>query len=161
MRAVYWLTAITKSAVPKAFFSNSYTQPTYEAFAPAEYIQTNLLPYLTYDIPDEAVPATPTDNEIFTRAAATAPAPAIPDVPAPRRSAPAPEKEQEPRPGKEKTSIFQNKGSFGDDLNYSVIQYARYAARLAAAKEFDVIYCHDWMTFQAGIEIKLGKRSLN
>ncbi|GGK82343.1 glycosyl transferase [Rufibacter glacialis] len=39
-------------------------------------------------------------------------------------------------------------------LNFEVIQFARYAARLASHKEFDAVYAHDWMTFLAGMEIK-------
>ncbi len=38
--------------------------------------------------------------------------------------------------------------------NFEVIQFARYAARIASHKEIDVVYAHDWMTFLAGIEIK-------
>ena len=41
------------------------------------------------------------------------------------------------------------------DANSAVIQYARYATRLASHKDFDVIYAHDWMTFLAGVELKL------
>ncbi len=33
-------------------------------------------------------------------------------------------------------------------------EFAKYTARLASNKDFDVIHCHDWMTFLAGIEIK-------
>ncbi len=39
-------------------------------------------------------------------------------------------------------------------LNFEVIQFARFAARLASHKEFDIVYAHDWMTFLAGMEIK-------
>jgi glycogen(starch) synthase len=35
-----------------------------------------------------------------------------------------------------------------------VSEFAKYATRLAKGKEFDIIHCHDWMTFLAGIEIK-------
>jgi glycogen(starch) synthase len=130
--------------------------PEYEAFAPVQYIPTDLLPYQTYDIPADAdteadADPTPTINEVITRAAVTAPAPSVSGVPAPRQE----NQEKDQQPPAEKGSIFENKGSFGNDLNYKVIQYARYAARLAASKDFDVIYAHDWMTFQAGIEIKL------
>nr|WP_317195388.1 glycosyltransferase family 4 protein [Rufibacter roseolus] len=43
-------------------------------------------------------------------------------------------------------------------LNFEVIQFARYAARLASHKEFDVVYAHDWMTFLAGMEIKIQRK---
>ncbi|WP_183906802.1 glycosyltransferase family 4 protein [Rufibacter immobilis] len=39
-------------------------------------------------------------------------------------------------------------------MNFEVIQFARYAARLASHKQIDVVYAHDWMTFLAGMEIK-------
>ncbi|MFN3404003.1 MAG: glycosyltransferase [Cytophagaceae bacterium] len=51
-------------------------------------------------------------------------------------------------------NIFQLGDLYGDDVIGKVIEYAKYAARLAADKEFDIIHCHDWMTFLAGIEIK-------
>ncbi|PIQ20137.1 MAG: hypothetical protein COW65_16775 [Cytophagales bacterium CG18_big_fil_WC_8_21_14_2_50_42_9] len=41
------------------------------------------------------------------------------------------------------------------DYNSQVINFARYASRLASYKEYDVIYAYDWMTFLAGIELKL------
>ncbi len=43
-------------------------------------------------------------------------------------------------------------------LNFEVIQFARYAARLASHKEIDVVYAHDWMTFLAGMEIKTQRK---
>ena len=41
------------------------------------------------------------------------------------------------------------------DYNSQVINFARYTSRLAAQKEYDVIFAYDWMTFLAGIELKL------
>lgn len=41
------------------------------------------------------------------------------------------------------------------DYNSQVIHYARYVSRLASQKQYDVIYAYDWMTFLAGIELKL------
>ena len=41
------------------------------------------------------------------------------------------------------------------DYNSQVINFARYASRLASQKVYDVIYAYDWMTFLAGIELKL------
>lgn len=43
---------------------------------------------------------------------------------------------------------------YGDDLINKVIDYAQYTAQLASKLEFDIIHCHDWMTFLAGVEIK-------
>jgi glycosyltransferase involved in cell wall biosynthesis len=132
-------------------------EPQYEAFAPVQYIQTDILPYQTYEAEDEPEKEV-TKEEIFTRAAHTAPAPNIPEVAAPPAESPK-RKEEYPNSKEEsrvpKTSIFQKAEAYGDDLNFQVIQYARYAARLASAKDFDLIYAHDWMTFQAGIEIKM------
>jgi glycogen synthase len=52
------------------------------------------------------------------------------------------------------TNIFSIGDLYGDDLIYKVTEFAKYTSRLASNKEFDVIHCHDWMTFLAGIEIK-------
>ncbi|KAA5548737.1 glycosyltransferase [Adhaeribacter rhizoryzae] len=41
------------------------------------------------------------------------------------------------------------------DYNTQVIHFARYATRLASQKHYDVIYAYDWMTYLAGIELKL------
>jgi len=43
---------------------------------------------------------------------------------------------------------------YGDDLINKVIDYAKYVSQLAGKLEFDVVHCHDWMTFLAGVEIK-------
>ncbi len=43
---------------------------------------------------------------------------------------------------------------YGPDLFYQVEKYARLAASIAATLEFDLIHCHDWMTFSAGIVAK-------
>lgn len=51
-------------------------------------------------------------------------------------------------------NIFSIGELYGDDLINKVAEFAKYTARLASNKEFDVIHCHDWMTFLAGIEIK-------
>jgi hypothetical protein len=40
-------------------------------------------------------------------------------------------------------------------LDAQVIQFARWATRLAAHRQFDVIYAYDWQTFLAGSELKL------
>ncbi|OUJ71948.1 glycosyltransferase family 4 protein [Hymenobacter crusticola] len=42
----------------------------------------------------------------------------------------------------------------GDDLNFRVIQYARFATRLALAEQFAVIYAMDWPVWLAALEIR-------
>jgi len=66
----------------------------------------------------------------------------------------------ETEPGKiselvEELNIFGNTDLSLVDYNSQVINFARYASRLASQKEYDVIYAYDWMTFLAGIELKL------
>ncbi|MBD2714909.1 glycosyltransferase [Microvirga sp. STR05] len=39
-------------------------------------------------------------------------------------------------------------------LNFKVIQYARFATRLAASQDFAVIYASDWQSWLAGMEIR-------
>lgn len=55
----------------------------------------------------------------------------------------------------EELNIFGQTDLSQIDTNSQVIHYARYATRLASAKSFDVIYAYDWMTYLAGIELKL------
>ncbi|MFH1637526.1 MAG: glycosyltransferase family 4 protein [Candidatus Woesearchaeota archaeon] len=43
---------------------------------------------------------------------------------------------------------------YGRDLFNDVQIYSKNARLIAAAEEFDIIHCHDWLTFQAGIEAK-------
>ncbi len=43
---------------------------------------------------------------------------------------------------------------YNRDLFSDVYQYSKNARHIAQAEEFDVIHCHDWMTFQAGIEAR-------
>jgi glycogen synthase len=121
----------------------SLATPLYEVFAPTQYIKTDLLPYQTYteeNKPSKAAMGT----EVLTRAILNAPAPNRPTQPLrPNQGGPA-----------LKQSWDKKQEAFGDDLNYKVIQYARFAARLTSTKDIDVIYAHDWLTFQAGIEIK-------
>ncbi len=47
----------------------------------------------------------------------------------------------------------QNK-IYGATLFEEVARYTAAAAEIAAKEEFDVIHCHDWMTYQAGIRAK-------
>lgn len=53
------------------------------------------------------------------------------------------------------TNIFGAQHLSQMSLDAQVIQYARWATRLAATREFDVIYAYDWRTFLAGSELKL------
>ena len=46
---------------------------------------------------------------------------------------------------------------YGKDLYEEVERYANKAGIIAEFEDFDVIHCHDWMTYKAGIEAK--KRS--
>jgi glycosyltransferase involved in cell wall biosynthesis len=43
---------------------------------------------------------------------------------------------------------------YGKDLFEEVDRFAKNAALIASEEEFDVIHCHDWMTYLAGIEAK-------
>lgn len=50
--------------------------------------------------------------------------------------------------------MFKNEDLYGNDVINKVIQYAKFAARIASKKDFDIIHAHDWMTYLAGVEIK-------
>ena len=43
---------------------------------------------------------------------------------------------------------------YGDDLFQEVRRYSQEAKKIADEEEFDVIHCHDWLTYSAGIEAK-------
>ena len=43
---------------------------------------------------------------------------------------------------------------YGDNLFDEVYRYSRIAEEIAANEDFDVIHCHDWMTYKAGIAAK-------
>lgn len=49
---------------------------------------------------------------------------------------------------------FQVDDLYGNDILLRINQFADYAAEVASTMDFDVIHCHDWMTFPAGIRIK-------
>ncbi|MGV3586450.1 MAG: glycosyltransferase [Adhaeribacter sp.] len=55
----------------------------------------------------------------------------------------------------EELNIFGQTDFSQLDYNTQVIHFARYATRLASQKNYDVIYAYDWMTYLAGIELKL------
>ncbi len=109
-----------------------------ERFAKTLRVSANLLPY------DNAPVASPEEEEeladIITK-----------EVEAVEASAPsAPSAKANP----EIALASMAKGT----MNFEVIQFARYAARLASHREIDVVYAHDWMTFLAGIEIKTQRK---
>jgi glycosyltransferase involved in cell wall biosynthesis len=55
-------------------------------------------------------------------------------------------------------TVRAEKGSrgniYGRNLFQEVMNYARRARIIAEKEEFDIIHCHDWMTYLAGIEAK-------
>ncbi|MDB5264056.1 MAG: glycosyl transferase group 1 [Adhaeribacter sp.] len=55
----------------------------------------------------------------------------------------------------EEMNIFGQTDFSQLDYNTQVIHYARYATRLASQRKYDIIYAYDWMTYLAGIELKL------
>ncbi len=46
------------------------------------------------------------------------------------------------------------RGSYGQNLIQEVYRYANFAGAVAQSEDFDLIHCHDWMTFPAGINAK-------
>ena len=60
-----------------------------------------------------------------------------------------------PRSYKQKFYEREKKGPiYGKFLFEEVRRYAELAKQIAIEEEFDIIHCHDWMTFQAGINAK-------
>ncbi|MEK6808914.1 MAG: glycosyltransferase family 4 protein [Nanoarchaeota archaeon] len=50
---------------------------------------------------------------------------------------------------------------YGKDLAEEVERYTRNAIEMSKSEDFDVVHCHDWMTFKAGMGIKeFSKKSL-
>src|SRR3989344_4525101 len=43
---------------------------------------------------------------------------------------------------------------YGESLFEEVYRYSEAAKKIATEEDFDVIHCHDWMTFRAGINAK-------
>ena len=43
---------------------------------------------------------------------------------------------------------------YGSDLFKEVVRYTKEAEKIAVNEDFDLIHCHDWMTFGAGIRAK-------
>ena len=50
---------------------------------------------------------------------------------------------------------------YGKDLYSEVMRYAKFAAKIALSEDFDIIHCHDWLSFPAGIAAKkVSKKAL-
>lgn len=100
------------------------TKNAYKAFDNIEFIETGILPY-------------DTKSEVKgTRLAQKQITALLQDI------------------SKEELEGFKAEELYGSDVIPKVIQYAKYAARLALDKDFDIIHAHDWMTFLAGVEVK-------
>lgn len=50
--------------------------------------------------------------------------------------------------------LFQDKDIYGPNIMRKVAAYTEVVCRLADSISFDIIHCHDWITFAAGIKIK-------
>ncbi|MEM2918803.1 MAG: glycosyltransferase family 4 protein [Candidatus Altiarchaeota archaeon] len=61
-------------------------------------------------------------------------------------------KEYEEKFGLEKFS--EEHRIYGADLFSEVLRYAKHAREIAKSEDFDIIHCHDWLTFLCGIEAK-------
>ncbi|RDC64786.1 glycosyltransferase [Adhaeribacter pallidiroseus] len=119
----------------------AFTKPEYSAFGDVMYVPANILPY---ENAEEALTIVPeTKSELIENTATTTP---------PVKVAYHPVTITEPV---EELNVFGHTSLEKMDANSAVIQYARYATRLASHKDFDIIYAHDWMTFLAGVELKL------
>jgi len=51
-------------------------------------------------------------------------------------------------------ALFQDKDIYGPNIMRKVAAYTEVVCRLAENIEFDIIHCHDWITFAAGIKLK-------
>lgn len=99
------------------------------------YVDSPLRPYLSPERYREEIQASSPD---------TAPAPAPPPDTAP---APAPPPDTVPAPA-------PDAGGYGPDLFQEVARYALVGRELGRQGGFDVIHCHEWMTFLAGVEAR-------
>ncbi len=52
------------------------------------------------------------------------------------------------------TNPFQVDDLYGDDILLRIQQFAAYTAEVAASMKFDIIHCHDWMTFPAAMLVQ-------
>ncbi len=51
--------------------------------------------------------------------------------------------------------LFSGKEVYGRDIMHKVYVFSKLAEQIALNSEFDLIHAHDWVTYQAGINIKL------
>ncbi|QMU30297.1 glycosyltransferase [Adhaeribacter radiodurans] len=117
-----------------------FVKPDYSTFGDVMYVPSTITPYQTEeDLPAEisSVVQNTEPEEATTTAVKQAYHPVAITEPV------------------EELNVFGQTSLENMDANSAVIQYARYATRLASQKDFDLIYAHDWMTFLAGVELKL------
>ncbi len=50
--------------------------------------------------------------------------------------------------------LQEARGIYGSDLFSEVRRYSKYAKIVASEEEFNIIHCHDWLTYPAGITAK-------
>ncbi|WP_165864813.1 glycosyltransferase family 4 protein [Rufibacter latericius] len=118
---------------------------TFERFATTHRVPAALFPYeepglLSSNSPEEEEETTTVETPV-----AETPSPSVSDTSVAQKFT----------NGQPQINVMQStKGT----LNFEVIQFARFAARLASHKEFDAVYAHDWMTFLAGMEIKIQRK---
>lgn len=104
-----------------------FSRSVYESFENVEYVPSNLMPYSFDEAPLEGK-KTVLKTEIV--------------------------KEEITEVVEDELKTFKNDDLYGQDVNEKVVQFAKYAARVAATMDFDIIHAHDWMTYLAGVEIK-------
>ena len=49
---------------------------------------------------------------------------------------------------------LKNPEIYGNDLLSEVIRYSHQVGSIAEKEDYDIIHCHDWLTFPAGIRVK-------
>lgn len=55
---------------------------------------------------------------------------------------------------KEVRELYTSGNNYGVNIMEKVATFAEVVVNIAEKREFDVIYAHDWLTFQAGIQLK-------
>ncbi|AKQ45758.1 hypothetical protein TH63_09025 [Rufibacter radiotolerans] len=116
----------------------------FDRFATTHRVPANLFPY---EDPEESISYPVLTDPVEHEAA--------PVTTWPEETAPTNSPASIPKIGQPQISVATwAKGT----INFEVIQFARYAARLASHKEIDVVYAHDWMTYLAGVEIKIQRK---
>jgi glycogen(starch) synthase len=73
---------------------------------------------------------------------------------------PSPYKQKIPAKGMPNlNSPSMKKKLYGSDLYNEVYRYSKAARKIAAEEDYDVIHCHDWLTYPAGVEAQKVARS--